>query len=94
MIDGGYNGINAGDAACGFTAAKSDVLANPQLGALGANGGATLTEVPAATSPLINQIPLNTTTSVHDAVTGSPVVLCQSGSTDQRGSPAARGCDL
>jgi predicted outer membrane repeat protein len=96
VIDGGYNGINAGDSSCGFTAAKHDVLANPQLGALGVNGGTTLTEVPAATSPLINQIPLNTTTSVNDAVTGSPVVLCGSGSTDQRGSPRPEGatCDI
>ena len=45
-----------------------------------------MTEVPAAAGPLINQIPLNTTTPVNDAVTGNPVVLCLSGSTNQRGS--------
>jgi hypothetical protein len=96
VVDGGHNGIDAGDASCGFTAAKSDVLANPQLGPLGANGGPTLTEAPAATSPLINQIPVNTATSVSDAVSGSPVVLCLTGSTDQRGSARPEGatCDI
>jgi hypothetical protein len=96
VVDGGYNLTDSGDSSCGFTAAKDDVSGNPQLGPLAANGGPTLTELPAASSPLINKIPPNTATGLSDAVSGNPVVLCATGSVDQRGSTRPQGpsCDI
>ena len=52
----GYNYSDTAD--CGFTA-TGDVQngASPQLGALANNGGPTLTQLPADTSPLVDAIP-------------------------------------
>lgn len=96
VVDGGYNLTDSADASCGFTSAKHDISANPQLGALASNGGPTMTELPAPTSPLINQIPVNSSTGLNDAVSGSPVVLCATGATDQRGTARPEGatCDI
>jgi hypothetical protein len=96
VMDGGYNLTDAGAATCGFSSAKHDLTAPPQLGALGANGGPTPTELPAASSPLINVIPVTTATGVTDAVTAAPVVLCATGATDQRGvsRPQGAACDI
>ncbi|HEX3795579.1 MAG TPA: putative Ig domain-containing protein [Acidimicrobiales bacterium] len=96
VVDGGYNFTSAADGTCGFTGAKNDGAGNPQLGALTNNGGPTSTELPASTSPLINKIPVNTSTGINDAVRGTPIVLCATGAVDQRGSsrPAGPTCDI
>ena len=81
----GYN--YADDATCGFTQPTDKLsAANPNLGALGANGGPTPTEMPNTGSPLIDSI---------------PVASCQTGlaagiTTDQRGvtRPQGPGCDI
>ena len=54
LISGGYN--VASDATCGF-AGIADVVADPALGPLAANGGPTRTRLPNAGSPVINVIP-------------------------------------
>ncbi|HEY1830284.1 MAG TPA: putative Ig domain-containing protein [Acidimicrobiales bacterium] len=96
VLDGGYNFTSAGDTKCGFTTAKSDGSGNPQLGILANNGGPTQTELPAASSPLLEQIPVNSATGLNDAVSGNPIVLCAAGAVDQRGSarPAGTKCDI
>jgi hypothetical protein len=82
-VDGGYNLTDAGDASCGFTSA-TDVAGNPQLGALGPNGGPTPTQMPGPSSPAINAIPVGTPN------------LCVAGLTDQRGVARPQGaqCDI
>jgi hypothetical protein len=54
------NGYNfSTDASCGFTGTgDTEDGPNPQLGALGDNGGPTPTMLPALTSPLVDAIPL------------------------------------
>jgi hypothetical protein len=75
------------DDTCGFTA-TGDVEngASPQLGALAANGGPTMTLLPAATSPLVDAIPV---ANCHDDGAASI-------DTDQRGvaRPQLGGCDI
>ena len=75
-------GYNYGDDdTCGLDAATDTVTtASPQLGALGNNGGPTLTQLPAATSPLLDAIPAG---------------ACQV-AIDQRGitRPQGTGCDI
>jgi hypothetical protein len=58
----------------------------PQLGALADNGGPTLTHLPAATSPLIDKIPVSACPGIPD----------QGITTDQRGiaRPQQSGCDI
>ena len=84
----GYN--FADDTSCGFTdTANGDSEApgnDPMLGGLAANGGPTETQLPAATSPLLDRIPM---------------AACQTGpaagvTTDQRGvtRPQGIGCDI
>lgn len=77
VVDDGHNFID--DASCGSIPANA---ADPQLAALGSNGGPTQTRLPAATSPLVNAIPL---------------VDCDATvTTDQRGlpRPGGTGCDI
>ena len=75
-------GYNYGDDdTCGLDAATDTVTTtDPQLGSLGSNGGPTLTQLPAATSPLLNAIPSG---------------ACQV-AVDQRGitRPQGTGCDI
>jgi hypothetical protein len=81
----GYNWDD--DGTCGFnsTGDHSDA-GDPQLGALGPNGGPTETRVPAPGSPLIDAIPTGSCQS--DEASGI--------TTDQRGlpRPAQSGCDI
>jgi hypothetical protein len=76
------------DTSCGFTASSDHQGAgnNPQLGALGANGGPTNTMVPNPGSPLIDAIP--------DPGGGCPAAPTIT--TDQRGDPrpSGLGCDI
>jgi CSLREA domain-containing protein len=79
----GYN-LSA-DASCGFTAATDRQNATASLGALADNGGPTLTRLPAASSALVDAIPIGT------------AGLCDSSTpTDQRGQPrpSGTGCDI
>ena len=96
VTDGGRNLSDPSDASCGFTPAKNDVAAAPQLGALADNGGPTRTRLPAPASPALDRIPAGTSTGLTDAVSGDPVTLCASGSTDQRGIARPQGakCDI
>jgi hypothetical protein len=81
----GYN--YSDDASCGLTGTGDrQGAADPQLGALGENGGPTETRLPADTSPLVD---------------GVPLAECQGGdaegiTTDQRGitRPQRDGCDI
>jgi hypothetical protein len=75
IADQGYNQIT--DASCG-TGASAD----PQLGALGDNGGPTSTTLPSASSPLLDQVP-------------SEACLAHV-TTDQRGvtRPHGSACDI
>jgi hypothetical protein len=95
-VDGGYNLADPGDASCGFTAAKHDVAAAPQLGALGDNGGPTTTRLPGPASPALDKIATNTSTGISNAVTGSAITLCGSGALDQRdvARPQGAKCDI
>jgi predicted outer membrane repeat protein len=87
----GYNYLS--DSSCfpggGAPPAATDLVttADPQLGALANNGGPTLTALPAATSPLIDRIPL--------AACQTPP-LATGITTDQRGfvRPSGPGCDI
>lgn len=76
------------DATCGASGAGTVVAdgADPQLGALGENGGPTATRLPASTSPLLDAVPVD---------------ACRAGeaadaTTDQRGvtRPQGVGCDV
>ena len=87
----GYNWMS--DNSCfpggSATLAATDVIttADPQLGPLANNGGPTLTELPASTSPLIDRIPL----------AACPTAPLAPGITaDQRGfaRPSGLGCDI
>ena len=87
----GYNWMS--DNSCfpggSATPAATDVIttADPQLGPLANNGGPTLTELPASTSPLIDRIPL----------AACPTAPLATGITaDQRGfaRPSGLGCDI
>lgn len=94
VVDGGYNLVTPGNTVCGLSAARNDVFAAPQLGALAANGGPTRTQLPSASSPALDRIPAATGTGVTDGVTGAAVVLCTG--TDQRGTSRPQGakCDI
>ena len=88
VVSLGYNFSD--DSSCGFTnAAAGDrqSAGSPGLGALGDNGGPTPTRLPAATSPLVNFIPLD----VCQAVLTSEGIT-----TDQRGitRPQDVGCEI
>ena len=88
--DGDFSAVvssytHSSDASCGL-AGPGDVenAPDPQLGALGDNGGPTPTMLPASTSPLLDQI---------------PVAECDAGegiADDQRGvtRPQGTGCDI
>ena len=82
------NGYNVDDdGTCGFgtgTGDQSDLATSLALGALADNGGPGLTQLPGATSPLVDQI---------------PVASCGAGAgitTDERGAtrPFGAGCDI
>jgi len=75
------------DASCGLTGPGDRQSAgNPQLGTLGNNGGPTQTLLPAATSPLVDGVPL-------DLCRAEPAADV---TTDQRGvtRPQGAGCDI
>lgn len=78
VSDGGYNLTDGTGASCGFS--NNAVVADPQLGALAANGGPTETRLPGPASPALDRIPAGS--------------LC-SGS-DQRGVARPQGakCDI
>ena len=94
IVDGGHNLSN--DTTCGFTV--SDVLGDPQLEPLAANGGPTDTRMPGPSSPAINKIPVGYATGTTNPVTGAAITLCAAGSTDQRGVARPQGvanlCDI
>ena len=81
-VDGGYNLDSGTTCALGAPTDKNDL--NPQLGSLQANGGATETLEPAATSPLIDEVPVGTNGC------GTSIKV------DQRGvhRPQGSGCDI
>lgn len=91
--DGGYNLADSA-ARCGF--GSLDRVGAPQLGALASNGGPTQTELPGPASPALDRIPANTTTTINDAISGTPITLCGTGATDQRGTARPQGakCDI
>jgi hypothetical protein len=81
----GYNFSD--DASCDFTDTANGDVENgpsPQLGTLAANGGPTLTKLPAPGSPLIDAIPT------------AACALDKDTATDQRGvtRPQLGGCDI
>jgi hypothetical protein len=81
----GYNFSD--DDTCGFTGTGDRQNAgSPQIGALAGNGGPTMTRLPAATSPLIDGVPL-----AQCKADGASTVT-----TDQRGvtRPQGSGCDI
>ncbi|TXL62156.1 beta strand repeat-containing protein [Aeromicrobium terrae] len=94
VSDGGRNLSDPGDASCGFSGAKNDIAAAPQLGNLVDNGGPTFTRKPGPASPALDKIPAATATGLSDAVTGSAVTLCNG--TDQRtvARPQGAKCDI
>jgi hypothetical protein len=80
----GYN--YSDDTTCGFTGTGDrQGAADPQLGALAANGGPTLTMLPASTSPLLDAIPVGACAGPEPGV-----------DDDQRGiaRPQGTGCDV
>jgi hypothetical protein len=79
--DLGYNLTD--DTSCGLTA-STDVNADPELGALGPNGGPTETALPASGSPALNVIPVGT-------FVGS-TQLCSR--VDQRGIASSGNCTI
>jgi hypothetical protein len=79
--DLGYN--LSDDSTCGLSA-STDVNANPELGALGSNGGPTQTALPALGSPATGVIPVG-------AVAGS-TQLCSR--VDQRGVASIGNCTI
>ena len=84
-VSNGYN--YSDDASCDLTGTgdRQDA-ADPQLGSLGANGGPTVTRLPAETSPLVDGVPLaSCQADGADGIT-----------TDQRGitRPQRTGCDI
>jgi hypothetical protein len=81
----GYN--YSDDSSCNFTdPTDHQAAANPLLGPLAANGGATQTRAPQTGSPLIDAIPLSS--CQNDGATGI--------TTDQRSlaRPSGSGCDI
>jgi hypothetical protein len=88
-LSSGYNW--ADDDTCDFTESTDtqDIGGNPQLGALGANGGPTETRLPLTGSPLIDGIP-TADCGDGDGLAGFEVT------TDQRGisRPQLSGCDI
>jgi hypothetical protein len=72
------------DTSCGLTSTGDLQSADPLLGALAANGGSTSTQLPSATSPAIDRVPLGTAGLCDGTV-----------ATDQRGisRPQGTGCD-
>ncbi len=79
----GWNIIS--DTSCMFTAATDRQNTDPQLGPLANNGGPTLTELPGATSPAVDAVPI-----------GASGLCDGSSPTDQRGQPRPHGagCDI
>jgi len=90
-----YNLSSDGDTSCGFTAAEHGVAGDPELGALGDNGGPTVTHLPGSTSPALDKVPTGTSAGFSD-VTGGSVTLCGAGDKDQRGTNRPQGakCDI
>ncbi|HEV2427184.1 MAG TPA: OmpA family protein [Acidimicrobiales bacterium] len=85
LISLGYN-AEEDHFSCRFTATGDLQGISPGLGALADNGGPTLTELPAETSPLAGAIPSGAT------ATGSiRVTICASPDSDQRGATQSAG---
>lgn len=88
-MTGVSNGFNfSDDASCGFSAAETHPGVDPRLGPLANNGGATLSQLPQANSPLLDAIPVAHCRD-DGASTITPLV-------DQRGDPRPQGpgCDI
>ena len=79
--DLGYNLTD--DTSCGLTA-STDVTGDPDLGALGPNGGPTSTALPASGSPAVGIIPVGTVVGMTQ--------LC--GRDDQRGVASSGSCTI
>jgi hypothetical protein len=68
LVDSGYNLESDAGATCGFSATAHDLVGvDPRLRALGAYGGATLTEPPLPTSPVVNAGPRGDCSATFDA---------------------------
>jgi hypothetical protein len=81
LVDAGYNLESDARATCGFSGSAHDLVGVvPQLRALGAYGGPTLSEPPIPTSPVVN---------------AGPTGACPA-ATDARGVPRPQGgaCDI
>jgi hypothetical protein len=81
LVDAGYNLESDASATCGFSVGAHDLVGvDPHLRALGAYGGATLTEPPLPTSPVVN---------------AGPTGACPA-TVDERGVPRPQGgaCDI
>jgi hypothetical protein len=88
-VTGASNGFNfSDDASCGFSAAESHPGVDPRLGPLANNGGPTLSQVPQASSPLLDAIPV-----AHCRDDGASMITPL---VDQRGDPRPQGsgCDI
>ncbi|MCW2800829.1 MAG: hypothetical protein JWQ70_2301 [Aeromicrobium sp.] len=96
VTDGGRNLTDSGDTSCGFTPAKNDLAAAPQLGILADNGGPTKSLLPGPASPALDKVPATTATGLTDAISGTAVTLCASGAKDQRdiARPQGAKCDI
>jgi hypothetical protein len=96
VTDGGHNLSDPSDSSCGFTPAKNDIAAAPQLGTLANNGGPTRTFLPGPASPALDKVSATTATGLSDAITGNAITLCGSGDKDQRdiARPQGAKCDI
>ena len=82
LVDAGYNLESDAAASCGFSAAAHDLVGvDPRLRALGAYGGATLTEPPLPSSPAVDAGPTACPTATDER--GVP-----------RPQPAGGACDI
>ena len=83
FVSAGYNLVS--DATCGFAATGDAVVADPALGPVADNGGATPTNRPDVGSPVIDAIPVGTAGLCDGTI-----------ATDQRGFPRPLGaaCDI
>ncbi|HEV8063696.1 MAG TPA: PQQ-binding-like beta-propeller repeat protein, partial [Acidimicrobiales bacterium] len=94
IADAGYNLEDDPADSCGFSLREYDIVGlSPDLGPLGSNGGPTQTMEPAASSPVLNQIP--DPASVLVGANNQTLFLCPV--TDQQGERTATetyGCAI
>ncbi|GAB2987927.1 beta strand repeat-containing protein [Nocardioides montaniterrae] len=89
VTNGGSNLVGSGATTCALGSAQ-----DPQLGALGANGGIGATYLPGPASPALDRITAGATATTNDAVSDTPIALCDA--TDERGTARPQGakCDI